>query len=58
MSHGDVARHGGVDCSGEAEIAQFDIAVLIYQHIARLEVTVHNACGMNVFQASLGDMQC
>jgi hypothetical protein len=49
----DVTRHLGVLYTGQAEIADFQIAVLVDEDVAGLEVTVNNTGGVDVFQATL-----
>lgn len=44
-----VACHLRVLNTGQTEIADFQITVLIYQDIAGFEVAVHYACGVDVF---------
>ena len=49
----DVTRHLGVLYTGQAEIADFQIAVLVDEDVAGLEVTVDNTGRVDVFQATL-----
>lgn len=53
VARGDVARHLGVRETGEAKVANLEIAVLVDEDVGRLEVTVHHAGGMNVFETTL-----
>lgn len=53
MSHSDVSCHRDIDCPRESEITEFDVTILVYEHITRLEITVDDTCRMNVFQAPL-----
>jgi hypothetical protein len=43
--------------SGEAEVANLQVAVLVDQDVAGFQVSVDDAGGMNVFQAALGTCQ-
>ena len=40
------------DASGEAEIADFDTALVVYQNVAGLDITVHQAGRMDVIQGA------
>ena len=53
VSCGDIARHLRVLNSREPKVADFKIAVLVDQDIARFQVAVDNSCGMDVFEATL-----
>lgn len=53
VSRRDVARHLRVLDSGEAEIADLQVAVLIDENVAGLEVTVDNAGGMDILEPAL-----
>jgi hypothetical protein len=37
----------------QAEVADLEVAVLVYEDVGGLEVSVHDACGVDVFQAAL-----
>jgi hypothetical protein len=49
----NVTRHLGVLYTGQAEIADLQIAVLVDEDVAGLEVTVNNTGRVDVFQATL-----
>jgi hypothetical protein len=53
VARGHITRHLGVLDSRETEIANLEIAVLIDQDVARLQVAVNNAGGVNIFQSAL-----
>lgn len=44
VSRGDVTRHLRVLDPGQPEIADFEIAVLVNENVAGLEVTVDDVC--------------
>jgi hypothetical protein len=48
----DIASHLGVLNSSESEVANLEVAILVDQDIARFEVAMHDASGVNVFQAT------
>jgi hypothetical protein len=52
----DVTRHLGVLYTGEAEVADLQIAVLVDQNIARLQIAVDDSGGVDVFQSALGKL--
>lgn len=52
----DVACHLRVLDTGETEVANFEIAVLVDEDVARFEVTVDDAGGVDVFQATLEEL--
>lgn len=49
----DIARHLRVLDSGQAKVANLEIAVLVDENVARLQVTMHDTRRVDVFQASL-----
>lgn len=51
-----VSRHLRILDSGQAEVADLQVAVLIDQDVARLQVAVDDARGVDIFQATLHDM--
>jgi hypothetical protein len=53
VSGRDVTRHLGVLYTGETKVADLEIAVLIDEDVARLQVTVDDTSRVDVFQATL-----
>lgn len=53
VSGGNIARHLWVLDSSQTEIANLQIAVLVDENIARLQITMNHAGGMDIFQAPL-----
>jgi hypothetical protein len=53
VSCGDVTGHLGVLYTGETEVANLEIAVLVYEDVAGLQVTMDDTSGVNVFQTAL-----
>ena len=53
VSGGDIAGHLRVLDTGEAEIANLQIAVLVDENVGGLEVTVDDTGGVDVFQTTL-----
>jgi hypothetical protein len=53
VSGRDVTRHLGVLYTGETEVANLKIAVLVDKDIAGLQVAVHDTSGVDVFQTTL-----
>lgn len=49
VSSGDVAGHLGVLFSGQAKVTNFQVAVIVDQNVAWLEVAVNDSGRMNVF---------
>ena len=49
----DVTSHLGVLNTGQTEVANLQIAVLVDQNVAGLQVTVDNTSRMDVFQSAL-----
>lgn len=47
-----VASHLRILDSGQTKVTDFQIAVLIDKNVGRLEITMNNACGMDVFKAT------
>lgn len=48
-----IARHLGVLNAGQAKVANLQIAILVDENVAGLQVTMHDAGGVHVFQATL-----
>ena len=48
-----VTRHLGILYTGETEVANLEIAVLVDEDVAGLQVAVHNTSGVDIFQATL-----
>lgn len=53
VSRRDVTRHLGVLYTGETEVANLEIAVLVDENVAGLEIAVHNTSRVDVFQSTL-----
>jgi hypothetical protein len=53
VSGRDVTRHLRVLYTGETEVANLEIAVLVDQDVARLQVTMDHTGGVDIFQATL-----
>jgi len=53
VSSGDVSRHLRILYTGETEVADLEIAVLVHEDVARLQIAVDDTCGVHVFQAAL-----
>ena len=53
VSSRNVARHLGVLDPCQAEVADFQIAILVDQDVTRFQVTMDDSRGVNVFEASL-----
>jgi hypothetical protein len=53
VSRRDVTGHLGVLDTGQTKVANLQIAVLVDQDVAGLQVTVDNAGGVDVFQTAL-----
>jgi hypothetical protein len=49
----DITRHLGVLYAGKSEVADLEIAVLIDQNVARLQIAVDDSCGVDIFQSAL-----
>jgi hypothetical protein len=49
----DITRHLGVLYTGKSEVADLEIAILVDQNVARLQVAVDDSCGVDVFQSAL-----
>lgn len=48
-----ISGHLRILDAGQAEIADLQVTILIDQYVTGLEISVHNACGVNIFQATL-----
>lgn len=53
VSGRDVTRHLRVLYTGETEVANLEIAVLVDEDVAGLQVAVHDTSGVDVFQTTL-----
>lgn len=53
VTGGHVSGHLGILYTSQAEIADLQIAVLVYKNVARLQVTVDNTSGVDIFQTTL-----
>jgi hypothetical protein len=53
VSGRDVTRHLGVLYTGETEVANLEIAVLVDEDVAGLQVAVDDTSGVDVFQTTL-----
>lgn len=49
----DITSHLRVLDTGQAEITDFQIAILIDKDIAGFKIPMDNACGVDIFQTSL-----
>lgn len=54
---GDITRHLGILNTRQTEIADFQIAVLIDENVAGLEVSMDHTSGVNILQATLSSRQ-
>jgi len=43
----------GILNSGQPKIADLEVAILVDQYVAGLQVSVHDTCRVNVFQTAL-----
>lgn len=53
VAGGNVSSHLGVLYTGQAEVADLQIAILVDKDVARLQVTVNDTSGVNIFQTTL-----
>jgi len=53
VSRRNIASHLGVLNTGQTEVADLQIAVLIDQDVAGLEIAMDNACGVDILEPSL-----
>jgi hypothetical protein len=53
VSGGNVSSHLWVLYTGETEVTDLEIAVLVYEDVAGLQVTVDNTSRVHIFQATL-----
>lgn len=53
VSGGDVTRHLRVLYTGETEVADLEIAVLVDEDVAGLQVAVHDTSRVDIFQSAL-----
>ena len=56
VAGGNVSGHLGVLYTGQAEIADLQIAVLVDKDVAGLQVTVNDTGGVNIFQTTLSSV--
>ena len=56
VAGGDVSGHLRVLYTGQAEIADLQITVLVYEDVAGLQVTVNDTSGVNIFQSTLSTL--
>ena len=49
----DITGHLGVLYTGETEIADLEITVLVYEDVAGLQVTVDDTSGVHIFETTL-----
>jgi hypothetical protein len=56
VSRRDIAGHLGILNTRETEITDLQVAVLVYENVAGLEISVDNACGVDIFQTTLNKM--
>lgn len=53
VSSGDVASHLRILDTGETEVADFQVTVLVHEDVRRLQVTVDNSRGVHIFETTL-----
>jgi hypothetical protein len=53
VSRRDISGHLGILQTGEAEVADLEIAVLVYEDVARLEIAMDDTCGVDIFETPL-----
>lgn len=53
VPRGNVSGHLGVLDTGKAEVADLQIAILVDEDVAGLQVAMHDAGGVDVFQSTL-----
>ena len=53
VPRGDISRHLRILNPGEAKVADLQIAVLVHENIAGLEISVNYTSRVDVFQTSL-----
>lgn len=56
VSRGDVAGHLWVLYTGQTKVANLEIAVLVYEDVAGLEIAVHHTGRVDIFQATLSEL--
>ena len=54
ISRRDITCHLRILNPSKPKIANLKIAVFVHQDVARLQVSMYNARGMNIFEATLG----
>ena len=54
VSRGDISGHLGILDTRESEIANLQVAVLVYENVAGLEISVDDSCRVDIFQTPLG----
>ena len=55
VSRGDISGHLGILDTGESEIADLQVAVLIHENVTGLEISVDDSSRVDIFQASLSN---
>ena len=58
ISRRDVSGHLRILDTGKTEIADFEIAILIDENIAGLEITMNNTCRVDIFETTLASVSC
>jgi len=53
ISRRDISGHLGILQTGKTEVADLEIAVLVYEDIAGLEITMDDTCGVDIFETAL-----
>jgi hypothetical protein len=53
VSRRDIAGHLGILDTGQTEVADLQIAILVDQDVAGLEIAVDNACGVDILESPL-----
>ena len=53
ISRGDISGHLRVLNTGQAEVADLEITVLVDENVAGLEIAVDDTCRVDIFQAPL-----
>ena len=53
VSRRDITGHLGILNTGQTEVADLQIAVLVDQDVAGLEIAMDNACGVDILESPL-----
>jgi hypothetical protein len=53
VSRRDVAGHLGILYARQAEVTDLEVAILVYEDVGGLEVAVHDAGGVDIFESAL-----